>query len=253
MLAAAACRGLTRPHNPSPKQRHVFACVCGLRCYPAAPMHKPLLPPTLALLTLLNTAGCMHGAPRKPATPVPATSNAPTPKSDPVLQWLQDKGQVPAQGPGSSNQALLQRLRDGANDLVLLAMNFLGVLYKHGGNNAEQGFDCSGFTRHVFQNSLGLVLPRRSEQQAHHAALQSVKPVDLRPGDLVFFNTQMRAFSHVGIFVGEGHFIHSPRVGGEVRIEDMRMTYWAQRFDGARRAPSKDRDAASLAAAKSAN
>jgi cell wall-associated NlpC family hydrolase len=223
-------------------------------------MHKPLLPATLALLTLLTTAGCMHGAARKPATPSPAapTSDTPTPtpkptaKSDPVLQWLQDKGQVPAQGPGSSQQALLQRLRDGASDLVLLAMNFLGVLYKHGGNNAEQGFDCSGFTRHVFQNSLGLVLPRRSEQQAHHGALQSVKSEDLRPGDLVFFNTQMRAFSHVGIYVGEGHFIHSPRVGGEVRIEDMRLTYWAQRFDGARRAPSKDRDAASLAAGKSA-
>ncbi len=217
-------------------------------------MHTPPFTTLLATVALLSTAGCMSGAPRKQDTRAPPASavSTPGPASDPLLQLLRDKGLAPPQGPAGTNNALLQRLRDGASDLVLSALNLLGVTYKHGGNNAEQGFDCSGFTRHVFQNSLGLVLPRRSEQQAGHAALQTVTPEALRPGDLVFFNTQMRAFSHVGIYVGESHFIHSPRVGGEVRIEDMRVTYWAQRFDGARRAPNKDPGAvARLATGKS--
>jgi cell wall-associated NlpC family hydrolase len=115
-------------------------------------------------------------------------------------------------------------------------MNFLGVPYRRGGNTAEQGFDCSGFTRYVFENSLGLVLPRRADQQAQNAGLLSIKREELKPGDLVFFNTMKRAFSHVGIYVGEGKFIHAPRSGAEVRIEDMRQAYWSKRFNGARRA-----------------
>jgi cell wall-associated NlpC family hydrolase len=131
---------------------------------------------------------------------------------------------------------LVQQVRDTASELVLSAMNFLGVPYKRGGDNADNGFDCSGFTRHVFENSLGLVLPRRADQQAKQSGLLPVKREELRPGDLVFFNTMKRAFSHVGIYVGEGRFIHAPRSGGEVRVEDMRQSYWAKRFNGARRA-----------------
>jgi cell wall-associated NlpC family hydrolase len=110
------------------------------------------------------------------------------------------------------------------------------VRYRRGGNSADEGFDCSGFTRHVFEASLGLVLPRRADQQASITGLLSVNRDELRPGDLVFFNTMRRAFSHVGIYVGEGKFIHAPRSGAEVRIEDMRTAYWARRYDGARRA-----------------
>jgi cell wall-associated NlpC family hydrolase len=127
-------------------------------------------------------------------------------------------------------------VRDTASELVMTAMNFLGVPYRRGGNSAYTGFDCSGFTRHVFESSLGLVLPRRADEQASAAGLQKVRRDDLRPGDLVFFNTLRRTFSHVGIYVGEEKFIHSPRAGGAVRIEDMRDTYWARRFTGARRA-----------------
>jgi cell wall-associated NlpC family hydrolase len=131
---------------------------------------------------------------------------------------------------------IVQQVRDTASDLVLQAMHFLGVPYKRGGDSADKGFDCSGFTRHVFENSLGLVLPRRADQQAKENSLLAVKRDELRPGDLVFFNTMKRAFSHVGIYVGEGRFIHAPRSGGEVRVEDMRQAYWAKRFNGARRA-----------------
>ena len=181
-------------------------------------MFKPAL---IVIVCLLFTAGPLHAAPD--AQP-----------GDAVLQLLHDKGLLPTSAQVESN-AVVQQVRDAATDLVMSAMNFLGVRYRRGGNSVDQGFDCSGFTRYVFENSLGLVLPRRADQQAKDSSLQSVKPAELKPGDLVFFNTMRRAFSHVGIYVGEGKFIHAPRTGGEVRIDDMRQAYWAKRFNGARR------------------
>lgn len=192
-------------------------------------------------------------------------SAAPDPATDPLLKLLQDRGVIDAKGqPGPAATAalaaaqqaaaappapaggalegverpnLMQRVRDKASDLVIASMDFLGVPYKYGGNSPETGFDCSGFTRHVFENSLGLVLPRRSEDQARDAGLQKVARTELKPGDLVFFNTLRRTFSHVGIYLGDDKFIHAPRSGGVVRVEDMRVAYWTRRFDGARRAP----------------
>jgi len=128
-------------------------------------------------------------------------------------------------------------VRDKAADLVLTAMNFLGVRYRRGGNT-ETGFDCSGFTRHIVETSLGLVLPRRVDEQASAPGLVAIRRDELRPGDLVFFNTLKRTFSHVGIYVGDGKFIHAPRPGGEVRVEDMGFAYWRKRFTGARRLES---------------
>ena len=115
-------------------------------------------------------------------------------------------------------------------------MNFLGVPYRAGGSGGPEGFDCSGFTRHVFEVSLGLVLPRRVDDQANASGFVRIGREELRPGDLVFFNTLRRTFSHVGIYVGDGKFIHAPRAGSDVRIEDMRQAYWERRFTGARRA-----------------
>jgi len=165
----------------------------------------------------------------------PARASPEASTGDAVLQLLRDKGRVPSAAAVDSNPTL-NRARDVASEMVLSAMNFLGVPYRRGGSSADEGFDCSGFTRHVFENSLGLLLPRRADQQAQDSSLAKVQREELRPGDLVFFNTMRRAFSHVGIYVGEGKFIHSPRAGGEVRIEDMRQAYWAKRFNGARRA-----------------
>lgn len=122
---------------------------------------------------------------------------------------------------------------DEASSLVINAMGFLGVPYKRGGNSAETGFDCSGFVRAIYEQTVGLLLPRRADQQA--AATQVIDKKELQPGDLVFFNTMRRNFSHVGIYVGDGKFIHSPRSGAQVRVEDMGVTYWARRFNGARR------------------
>ena len=128
------------------------------------------------------------------------------------------------------------RVADKASDLVLNAMGFLGVPYRRGGNSADTGFDCSGFVRAMYEQTIGLVLPRRANEQA--AATQTIDRKDLQPGDLVFFNTMRAAFSHVGIYVGEGRFIHSPKPGAQVRVENMGLAYWAHRFDGARRVQS---------------
>jgi cell wall-associated NlpC family hydrolase len=119
-----------------------------------------------------------------------------------------------------------------AASLVVDAMGFLGVPYKRGGTGSN-GFDCSGFVRAMYENSFGLLLPHNAKAQA--AATEKIDASDLQPGDLVFFNTLRRTFSHVGIYIGEGRFIHSPRAGGEVRIENMSDSYWHQRFNGARR------------------
>ena len=120
-----------------------------------------------------------------------------------------------------------------ASELVMQAMGFLGVPYKKGGTSEEKGFDCSGFVRYMYEKSVGLVLPRRAEDQAK--ATEEISRSELKPGDLVFFNTLKRTFSHVGIYVGDGKFIHAPRPGKAVRVDDMREAYWQQRFNGARR------------------
>ena len=129
-----------------------------------------------------------------------------------------------------------QTVQIRASELVVNAMGFLGVPYRRGGNTAETGFDCSGFVRAMYEQSVGQLLPRRAEQQAE--ATQRIDKNELQPGDLVFFNTLRRAFSHVGIYVGDGKFIHSPKPGAQVRVENMGISYWASRFDGARRVAS---------------
>ena len=122
---------------------------------------------------------------------------------------------------------------DRTSDLVVTAMGFLGVPYRRGGSSAETGFDCSGLVRAIYGQTIGLVLPRRADEQAQ--ATQTIEKKDLQPGDLVFFNTMRRAFSHVGVYIGEGKFIHAPRTGSSVRVENMHAAYWKKRFDGARR------------------
>jgi cell wall-associated NlpC family hydrolase len=176
------------------------------------------------------------------AAPAPATPTA----GDALLQMLQDKGLAPLQQAGRSLAQAGRSATDTAgqvassaahtaSEVVLSALNFLGVPYKRGGNDADQGFDCSGFTRHLFAATLGLVLPRSAKEQAQAAGLQEVEKTELQPGDLVFFNTMRRAFSHVGIYIGDGRFVHSPRAGGQVRVESMRESYWTHRYNGARR------------------
>jgi len=210
--------------------------------YAATPMH-------LLRATIQRTAGHVGAA----LTLVLAMSGAQAapdvhPVSDPLGRFLTDSGiatsanaivNAPAAAASAAAavpNSIAGKIREQASDMVVTAMNFLGVKYRRGGNDADIGFDCSGFTRHVFEMSMGLVLPRRADEQAKAPGLVPVKRDELKPGDLVFFNTLKRTFSHVGIYVGDGKFIHSPRPGGEVRVEDMGFAYWKKRFTGARRA-----------------
>ena len=164
---------------------------------------------------------------------------APQTVRQPAMRPVDDRGLLDsvASSVATKSSQLITQVRDGASGLVDSAMNFLGVRYKLGGNTAETGFDCSGFTRYVFENSLGRVLPHRADEQANAPELAKVDKKDLKPGDLVFFDTMRRTFSHVGIYLGDGKFIHSPRTGETVRIEDINISYWARHFTGARRVP----------------
>jgi cell wall-associated NlpC family hydrolase len=163
------------------------------------------------------------------------------PPNDAVARFLADKGLL-----GSVALQVRDKAADLASDLVISAMDFLGVRYKSGGQSRDGGFDCSGFTRHVFERSIGMILPRRASEQANMPGLLRVSENELKPGDLVFFNTLRHTFSHVGIYVGDNKFIHSPRAGGQVRIEDMGQSYWQKRFDGARRVPRLSKQQAEL-------
>ena len=207
--------------------------------------------PVPALVPALVLAACLSAVPAARAVPEPGAEPAATATAtaaDPLLSLLRESGLL---SPAAEARAapVVAQVRDAAGELVFKAMGFLGVPYRRGGSSAEGGFDCSGFTRHVFEHSLGLVLPRRAAEQARDAALTSVRRDELRPGDLVFFNTMRRAFSHVGIYVGEGRFIHAPRAGASVRIEDMREAYWQRRFNGARRVDDEIKAAAAARAA----
>lgn len=129
--------------------------------------------------------------------------------------------------------SLLDRYTANAQELVVRALALVGVNYRRGGDTVEKGFDCSGLVRHVFREALGLTLPRRAQDMSQIG--EQVGSNDLKPGDLVFYNTLRRAFSHVGIYLGDNRFVHAPSSGGEVRVEDMRESYWVKRFNGARR------------------
>ena len=135
--------------------------------------------------------------------------------------------------PTNSALTKIQNFSSRASELAFNALGLIGIRYKMGGNTPENGLDCSGMVRYVFQQAWGANLPRTAEEMSRVGA--SVDHTDLQPGDLVFYNTLKRGFSHVGIYLGDNRFIHSPSAGGQVRIESMELSYWKTRFSGARR------------------
>ncbi|WP_238215073.1 C40 family peptidase [Caballeronia novacaledonica] len=130
-------------------------------------------------------------------------------------------------------KSFLSGVASKAGDVVVGALNMIGVRYRWGGNTPDSGLDCSGFVRYVFQDTLGMTLPRRAEEMSRVG--EKVTVSDLKPGDLVFFNTMRRSFSHVGIYIGDNKFVHSPSTGSTIRVDDMEDGYWEKRFQGARR------------------
>ena len=131
---------------------------------------------------------------------------------------------------------------------------YIGVPYRWGGTNPISGLDCSGLTQLVFRNAMGVDLPRTAFEQAGQGNRVSVR--ELKPGDLVFFNTMGKNISHVGIYVGNGKFLHAPATGKLVRIDKLYSKFWAQRYVTARRmindVEGSTRLAAALAATTSA-
>ena len=130
-------------------------------------------------------------------------------------------------------QSFFDRYTNAAQDVILQSLKLVGVRYRFGGNDEDSGLDCSGFVRLVFKDSLGEQLPRTSAEMSKVG--QRIDASQLKAGDLVFFNTMRRTFSHVGIYLGDNHFLHAPRTGAEVRVESMEDSYWVKRYNGARR------------------
>lgn len=142
------------------------------------------------------------------------------------------RGGTPAQ-PSGTPSGSTPADSDRRAEVVMRALSLLGVNYKFGGSTPETGLDCSGLVRLVFRDTLGTLLPRRSEEISRSA--HAIEPRELKPGDLVFFDTLRRAFSHVGIYIGNNQFVHAPSSGGQVRVEHLGGAYWQARFNGARR------------------
>lgn len=137
--------------------------------------------------------------------------------------------EAPAQDAASGFAAY----RDGIDQILDRARDLIGIRYRRSGDKPQTGFDCSGFVAYVYREGLGLVLPHRSREISKEGT--PVAKDKLEPGDLVFFNTMRHTFSHVGIYLGDHMFIHAPRTGERVRIDNLQQHYWAKRYNGARR------------------
>ena len=134
-------------------------------------------------------------------------------------------------------------------DVTEQAMDLIGVRYQFGGQSPENGLDCSGLVKYVFEQVTGVAMPRSARDQAKFGEI--VEREDLQPGDLVFFNTRRAAFSHVGIYLGDNSFVHAPRAKSSVKIANMDGQYWKKRFNGARRLLGIMPGMVSIGAAKS--
>ena len=145
---------------------------------------------------------------------------------------------VKVSAPARTKVVLTQRAFDEiaaarARELALHALSHVGVPYRFGGSSPEMGFDCSGLVQYVYGRGAGVALPRNTQSLSEVGA--AVAADALEPGDLVFFDTLRRPYSHVGIYLGDYRFIHAPTTGGQVELVDLRDRYWQHRYNGARR------------------
>lgn len=204
------------------------------------PFHRTIV--TAALFAALFAIAPVHAADG------PATASLPTPVLAPLAMPMANL--VPALAhatlPMGSSALMPVQASDAAASesgdevsglrqaLVGLAMKLRDVRYVRGGHSPSTGFDCSGFVRYVFAHAIGLHLPANSAAQ--FLAGVKVKRGDMQPGDLVFFHTRgKKRISHVGIYLDNGRFIHSPSAGKSVEVSSLDEAYWAKRFAGARR------------------
>ena len=163
-------------------------------------------PARLVVIATLLLAACSGPQPRRPPAPVPRYS--------------------PPAHPGSAS----------ANDILFRAIGLVGTPYRWGGNTPDSGFDCSGLIDYVFREVAGVSLPRMV-QDIYAVDLAGVAQERLQGGDLVFFHTFGDGVSHIGIYVGQGRFVHAPNEGGTVRLDLLSNPYWSKHYVGARRVP----------------
>ena len=140
---------------------------------------------------------------------------------------------LPANPPAEVAYLAADAYLETARDVIFYALSMVGINYRWGGISPQTGFDCSGLVSHVFKKIAGQVLPRDSYAMARLG--QAISIDALKPGDLVFFDTMRRPFSHVGIYLGDQRFVHAPAAGKTVHVVDMTEAYWAARYNGARR------------------
>ncbi len=136
----------------------------------------------------------------------------------------------PRPAPGAVDQLAAPNPR--ANDVVLFALGLIETGYRFGGKNPDAGLDCSGMVSYVFEKSADLRLSGSAAELARQG--RPVPAEQLRPGDLVFFNTRNKPRSHVGIYIGDGRFVHAPNSRGKVRAESLKQGWFAARFEEGR-------------------
>lgn len=129
--------------------------------------------------------------------------------------------------------AILPAAARGVEELLFKALSLVGVRYRMGGVSPDTGFDCSGYVCYLYREVFAMDLPRTADGIGRRGV--EVKRGEMQPGDLVFFNTMRRPFTHVGIYLGDDKFVHSPSSGGLVRTESLSERYWVKRWNGARR------------------
>lgn len=176
-----------------------------------APVEDRASPPAASPLAAYPPARIIPQRPAVspiPVSPIPPAASTPAPASPPSTPTR-------------------------SSDALFYALSTLGIDYRLGGRSRATGFDCSGLVSHVYAEAYGRKIPPNTRAQSSLG--EAVPVAALEPGDLVFFNTLQRPYSHVGIYIGDQRFVHAPRTGASVRIENLRASYWSARFDGARR------------------
>jgi cell wall-associated NlpC family hydrolase len=193
-----------------------------------------------AALCVTLTSGALAAEDSETAALACVAEALPAPFLPPLLGALVDRALPTADPTAETADAAVDTampapppLTDPRQMLVEFALELRDIRYRRGGRVPATGFDCSGFVHYVFAKVLGVDLPADSASQ--FAIGLRVARGELQVGDLVFFHTRGKRVSHVGIYLGDGRFIHSPASGERVRVDRLDARYWARRFAGARR------------------
>jgi len=168
-----------------------------------------------------------------PRAPLAATALVAALALAPSAAAADDAPMLTLAGSANAVRAAASSAWDAARELTSTALELIGIRYKWGGNTPATGLDCSGLVRYVFQKVIGVTLPRTAKDMSQLG--EQVAVPDLKPGDLVFFDTRHFAFSHVGIYLGDNRFVHAPRRGRDVEVATLDSSFWQKRFSGARR------------------